>query len=278
LVGTYTLALGLHLAIAKMRFSILALLPVALAAPACPAALKPVYWLLAGDSTTAPDGGWGDAFLSTTVASKSSGHNWAKSGATTKSFRDGGYWNSVIKDVGTYKNDYRVYVTIQVQHFLITLKRNADSQKFGHNDQKANSGVNLTQYATNLGTMAKEVAAAGATPILVTPLTRRTFSGGKVVENLANETMKTLEVAKKDSRHHIDLNKASTAYVNALGQAAADKYNLSPDDRTHLNAYGGVVFARIVSDLVVAAYPTEFKDVTVANATLSATINAGKPA
>jgi hypothetical protein len=99
-----------------MRYSIFALLPVALAAPACPAASKPVYWLLAGDSTTAPGGGWGDAFLSTTVASSSSGHNWAKSGATTKSFRDGGYWNSVIKDIGTYKNDYYVYVTIQVRY------------------------------------------------------------------------------------------------------------------------------------------------------------------
>jgi lysophospholipase L1-like esterase len=261
-----------------MRYSILALLPVAFGAPACSAAVKPVYWLLAGDSTTAPGGGWGDAFLSTTVASGSSGHNWAKSGATTKSFRDGGYWNSVIKDVGTYKNDYRVYVTIQVRGIQFACYSNANTFQFGHNDQKANSGVNITQYATNLGTMAKEVASAGAIPILVTPLTRRTFSGGKVVENLANETMKTLEVAKKDSRHHIDLNKASTAYVNALGQAAADKYNLSPDDRTHLNEYGGVVFARVVSDLLVAAYPTEFKDVTVANATLSATIKAGKPA
>jgi hypothetical protein len=126
--------------------------------------------------------------------------------------------------------------------------------------------------------MADEVASAGATPILVTPLTRRTFSGGKVIENLANETSITNRVAQEKSRHHIDLNKASTAYVNALGQAAADKYNLSPDDRTHLNVWGGVVFARIVSDLLVAGYPDEFKAVTVANATLSATIQAGKPA
>lgn len=151
-------------------------------------------------------------------------------------------------------------------------------RQFGHNDQKANSGVNITQYATNLGVFANEAAKAGATPILVTPLTRRTFSGGKVVENLANETRTTLDVAKKNSLHYIDLNKASTAYVNALGQAAADKYNLASDDRTHLNEYGGVVFARIVSDLLVAGYPTEFKDVTIANATLSAAIKAGKPA
>jgi hypothetical protein len=126
--------------------------------------------------------------------------------------------------------------------------------------------------------MADEVVKAGATPILVTPLTRRTFSSGKVTENLATETAKTLEVAKGRSLHHIDLNKASTAYVNALGQAAADKYNLAAGDRTHLDEYGGVVFSRIVSDLLVAAYPSEFNGITVANATLSATIKAGKPA
>lgn len=99
-----------------MRRSVLALIPTVLAAPAHLTApnSNPVYWLLAGDSTTATDGGWGDAFLSTTVASGSSGNNWAKSGATTKSFRDQGYWDSVISGVKQYKDDYRVYVTIQV--------------------------------------------------------------------------------------------------------------------------------------------------------------------
>lgn len=126
--------------------------------------------------------------------------------------------------------------------------------------------------------MANEVVSAGGIPILVTPLTRRTFSGGKVVENLSNETIKTIEVAKKQSQHYIDLNKASTAFVNAIGGAAADKYNLAAGDRTHVNAWGGVVFARIVSDLLVASYSGEFKDVTVANATLSAAIKAGRPA
>ncbi|KAH8727741.1 SGNH hydrolase-type esterase domain-containing protein [Phaeosphaeriaceae sp. PMI808] len=247
-----------------MRFSPLIFVSAVLAAPAplLERAPTPVYWLLAGDSTTAPGGGWGDAFLSTTVAKGSSGHNWAKGGASTKSFRDGGYWKSVIDDIKKYKSNYKVYTTIQ----------------FGHNDQKANSGVSLTQYATNLGVMADEVVAAGGIPILVTPLTRRTFSGGKVVENLANETAKTISVAKEKSRYYINLNKASTAYVNAIGSAAADKYNLASGDRTHVNEWGGVVFARIVSDLLLEAYPDRFKDVTVANATLSATIKAGKPA
>jgi hypothetical protein len=102
-----------------MRATLLSLLPLALAAPAViqRQAAKPIYWLLAGDSTTATIGGWGDAFLSTTVASSSSGHNYGHSGATTRSFRAGGDWANVTRDIGTYKDDYRVYVTIQVQHY-----------------------------------------------------------------------------------------------------------------------------------------------------------------
>jgi hypothetical protein len=99
-----------------MRATLLSLLPLALAAPAAvyQQAEKPIYWLLAGDSTTATNGGWGDAFLSKTVATGSSGHNYGHSGATTKSFRAGGDWARVTSDIATYKEDYKVYVTIVV--------------------------------------------------------------------------------------------------------------------------------------------------------------------
>jgi hypothetical protein len=99
-----------------MRFSASPLgLSLVFAFPLLTTAAKPVYWLLSGDSTTAPKGGWGDAYLSTTVASGSSGHNYGHSGATTASFRAGGDWANVIKDIGTNKAKYDVYVTIQVR-------------------------------------------------------------------------------------------------------------------------------------------------------------------
>lgn len=249
-----------------MRVSLLSLLPIALAAPTAlvERATKPVYWLLAGDSTTATRGGWGDAFLSTTVASGSSGYNYGHSGASTKSFRDGGDWAEVIKDTKTYKDDYRVYVTIQ----------------FGHNDQKATSGVTLADYSANLEKFAAEVTQAGGTPILVTPLTRRSFDSKtkRVIENLSNERTATIDVANSKSLHYIDLNKASTDYVNAIGSAEADKYNLAAGDRTHVNEHGGVVFARIVSDLISEKYPSEFDGFVKKDDALSALIKAGKPA
>jgi len=101
----------MHFLLPTLLFSAALATPIT---PPTPRAAKPVYWLLAGDSTTAPKGGWGDAFLATTVAPGSSGHNYGHSGATTKSFRAGGDWGSVIKDIGTYKERYDVYATIQV--------------------------------------------------------------------------------------------------------------------------------------------------------------------
>lgn len=99
-----------------MRFTLLSVLPATLALPAAlqTRAADSVYWVLAGDSTTATNGGWGDAFLATTVAEGSSGKNYGHSGATTKSFRAGGDWSKVIGEIDTHKDDSRVYVTIQV--------------------------------------------------------------------------------------------------------------------------------------------------------------------
>jgi lysophospholipase L1-like esterase len=219
---------------------------------------KPAYFVLAGDSTTAIGGGWGDGFLENTLLSPASGTNLGHSGATTVSFRAGGDWGTVLDEIKSHTATHEVFVTIQ----------------FGHNDQKAPTGITITDYANNLRTFANEVTSALATPILVTPLTRRTFKGGAVVENLSNERTATIEVAEGLGARFIDLNRASTDYCNAIGSAASDSYNLAAGDRTHLNAWGGVVFGRLVSDLLVE----KFEDVaawTVPNVTLSEQIRDG---
>jgi hypothetical protein len=135
---------------------LLSLLPIIVSGLPSPrhfSALKPAYFLLAGDSTTATQsvggGGWGDGFLNFTLRHGSSGHNYGHNGATTKSFREGGDWDRLMTEAKTKTTNYTVYVTIQ----------------FGHNDQKATSGVNLTQYSDNLIAYAKEVSSIGAIPV-----------------------------------------------------------------------------------------------------------------
>ena len=78
---------------------------------------KPAYFVLAGDSTTAVDGGWGDGFLNTTLRRPAGGINLGHSGATTVSFRDGGDWAHVLEEVKSHSKSHEVFVTIQVHPF-----------------------------------------------------------------------------------------------------------------------------------------------------------------
>jgi lysophospholipase L1-like esterase len=136
----------------KMRFSgallcLAATLSKAMPVPATQVALPP-YFILSGDSTTAPAGGWGDGFLQL-PQNGAEGVNHAKSGATTVSIRSSGYWTNAINAVKSHVGTHEPIVTIQ----------------FGHNDQKEEAGISLSQFQTNMQNLAKEVIAAGGTPV-----------------------------------------------------------------------------------------------------------------
>ena len=98
---------------------------------------------------------------------------------------------------------------------------------------------------------------------MITSLTRRTFSGGEVVQNLAEFSAATISAAAQSldmilsdsavGAQYLDLNRASTDYVNAIGEDNAQYYNLASDDRTHLNAAGEIVFGRMTLDLLLEA-------------------------
>ncbi|KAK1142147.1 hypothetical protein N8T08_008073 [Aspergillus melleus] len=192
------------------------------------------YFILTGDSTVAVNGGWGDGFLSF-LADPADGINSGKSGATTVSFRANGRWDAVLSGIADHKADYEPIVTIQ----------------FGHNDQKSTSGISLEQFGENLQNLANEVIEAGGTPIIITSLTRRNFDGSTVIENLADHSAKAIEAAEAIGIQYLDLNRASTDYVNAIGEENAHTYDLSDGDGTHLNTAGETVFGRLVADLLL---------------------------
>jgi lysophospholipase L1-like esterase len=203
---------------------------------------KTPFFVLAGDSTTVTQssngGGWGDGFLNTTLFKGATGRNFGHNGATTVSFRDGGDWDEVLTTVKQVRDDYDPFVTIQ----------------FGHNDQKPGASISLSQYTSNLEKFVSEASDAGATPILITPLSRRNYDDStgtpSIVMSLANETMATIAAAHHSSAAYIDLNEASTQYLNAIGPANAFTYNLNPSDNTHLNVPGSVLFGGIVAELI----------------------------
>jgi lysophospholipase L1-like esterase len=167
----------------------------------------------------------------------------------------------------------------------------ADERQFGHNDQKKDRGISDSQFSANLRRMASDVVARGGTPvcpqtchwhlltrpqILVTPLTRRSFSGSAPADNLARQRELTLSAARAGGIKVIDLNSASRKYVAAIGKAAAARYNLKDGDNTHLNAHGSKVFGRMVADLIVQAVP-DLKAYFREDAAMTAAIRNGRP-
>jgi hypothetical protein len=113
----------------------------------------------------------------------------------------------------------------------------------------------------------------------VTPLTRRSFNSTthRVIENLSEQRNLTIQAAQQANADWIDLNEASTRYCNEIGEEASHAYNLTPDDNTHLNGWGSVVFGRMVSDLLVERLEA-VRTWTRANETLSQEIEEGVPA
>lgn len=85
----------------------------------------------------------------------------------------------------------------------------------------------------------------------------------------------TIVAAKAIKASYIDLNKASVAYLEAIGLENATLYNLVEGDFTHLNAAGSVVFGNIVSGLL-GKLGKEFRKYTVEDAKIAAAVRAGK--
>ena len=74
---------------------------------------KTPAFFLAGDSTTALDGGWGNGVLNPLIK-PAWGVNIGQSGATTASFIAAGNWSNITTHLQDYSKKYDCYVTISV--------------------------------------------------------------------------------------------------------------------------------------------------------------------
>lgn len=106
-------------------------------------------------------------------------------------------------------------------------------------------------------------------------MTRRRFSGGSVIQNLEEWRQAAIATAEENCIKWLDLNIASTNYVNAIGSENATYYDLSSGDKTHLNVAGETVFARMVADLLLEKRP-DLNPFIIPNKALSDKIWAGE--
>ncbi|KZV94253.1 SGNH hydrolase, partial [Exidia glandulosa HHB12029] len=121
-------------------------------------------------------------------------------------------------------------------------RRTLVTVQFGHNDQKIAPPESM---GANLTIMVDAIRAAKGEPVLVTSLTRRNFlSNGTVDDALEPWAEETLLIAQQEGTHSLDLHKTSIDYITAIGPDAAHRLNRLPDDNTHLNTNGTIVFGR----------------------------------
>lgn len=180
--------------------------------------LAPYKIILVGDSTMAPYSGWGAAFCAHHVKWKIACLNLARGARSTRSFRSEGAWELALGEMKV-PGYQAVYVLIQM----------------GHNDQARHKPERWTEetreFPDNLRRFVKETRAAGAIPVLVTPLARREFREGMLVNTLASWSDQVRKVAQELRVPLIDLNARSAQAVQKLGPVAAmDLAQLPPSE------------------------------------------------
>ncbi len=225
--------------------------------------------ILVGDSTMARVTGYGDA-LCARFDARTRCDNLARNGRSSKSYRVEGFWDEALAHAR--EPGHRTYVLVQ----------------FGHNDQpgKAERSTTLPEFRANMRRYVDEVRAAGAVPVLITPLARRSFRNRELVDGLGPWAEATTAVARESNTALLDLHRDSTIAVTALGAvealylaelpppetavaAAATGTTVEVEkpapsttgahvpafDYTHLGPKGAVLFSGIVAAEIAASFP-----------------------
>lgn len=221
--------------------------PASVTDAAARAAIRPITVrkvILVGDSTTQTNSGWGGAFCATRLVSFVSCVNLARGGRGTFDYRAEGSW-AIARAEMAVPGYERVYVLIQ----------------FGHNDQPGKPGRSTdlaTEYPANLRRYVAETRAAGAVPVLVTPLTRRQFKDGSLQDDLMPWAEAVRRIARETNTPLVDLHASSVAAVQAMGaRAAADLAELPPPPDVAKAALTGTTIA---AAKVSAAPTTEVRE------------------
>ncbi|MEO9476609.1 MAG: rhamnogalacturonan acetylesterase [Cyclobacteriaceae bacterium] len=203
---------------------------------------------LVGDSTCAdkvaeafPETGWGTpfkTFFAETVEIK----NHARNGRSTKSFLEEGLWDEVLKNL---KNGDYVFI------------------QFGHNDEvpsKVDRYTRPDEFQINLKKYLLDTRSKGAKPVLLTPVTRRSFKGSKLEDTHKEYAQLTRNVADTENVPLIDMTKKSMELVidlgvsnskllyNHLGVGEHPNYPKGREDNTHFNELGARKMAQLVLD------------------------------
>lgn len=185
---------------------------------------------LAGDSTLAekfpekrPETGWGEHLAARFRPGTVRVINHAKNGRSTRTFIEEGRWQALLD--GLHAGDW---VLIQ----------------FGHNDQsveKPDRYTPLADYERNLARFVADVRARDATPILLTPVSRRRFDEeGRVQDSHGEYPGRMRALAAREGVALIDLERRSQALLQEAGVEGSRRLFLQLAPGEHPNYPNGV--------------------------------------
>ncbi len=157
--------------------------------------------------------------------------NQAHSGLTTNCFRDDGHWKIV-------RDRIRPGDIFMIQ--------------FGHNDQKRRNLAAFGGYLNNLRWYIKQIRELGATPVLISPISRIPFIEQGTYQSILEDHAEACRHAAKELEvAFIDLHQKTFDYLSGLKEEAA-KY-FCKGDITHTNDFGAYRFASMVKCEIRAA-------------------------
>ncbi|HEX8142419.1 MAG TPA: rhamnogalacturonan acetylesterase [Pyrinomonadaceae bacterium] len=126
--------------------------------------------------------------------------------------------------------------------------------QYGHNDEK-DKGEGVGAFTTYKAALKKFIAGArarGGTPVLITPMHRRTFdAAGRITNSHGDYPEAVRQVAREEKVALIDLNAASKLFYEALGPEKSGQA-FKEGDGTHHSNYGSYELAKLIVEGIKA--------------------------
>lgn len=231
--------------------AVLSLLPLRATADV-PSATRPLPTLyIIGDSTvkngTTGLQGWGDPIAACFDSKKISVENRARGGRSSRTYLTEGLWDKVrvqIKpgdfvlmqfghnDGGSVTSSYRASLKGSGNE-----TQNVVDGKTGKTETVHTYGWYLRQYVAG-------ARARGATAIILSPVPRNIWNGGKVARNGNDYGKWAFEAAQAGGAAFVDLNAIVADHYDALGQDKVKRF--FPGDHTHTDPAGAELNAASV--------------------------------
>ncbi|KAH7092890.1 hypothetical protein BKA62DRAFT_722233 [Auriculariales sp. MPI-PUGE-AT-0066] len=127
--------------------------------------------------------------------------------------------------------------------------------QFGNDDE--HEGVSPETMSHMVQTMVQGVKAAGGTPVLLTPLSKRVFKEDHEKINATRRPFARaiLNVALVEKVLAIDTHWSSLRLCEDEGYDKCTSWNLTPDDDTYLNDEGRIIFGRLIASELKMVLP-----------------------